>query len=141
MEKLLDMVSQYGVSWVILVAIGVFLWAVWKWCTVNVFKPRLEDERERSKAEIKRKDAESEAEIKRFAAETASRIALNERLGIFMTVMAQHASTEEKRMLELSNNQTLIAETQQRLVLQKDSVELIASKVRAMESQQGGQGT
>lgn len=127
MDKWLDAAANYGLLGLVLLSIGAFVYAVWRWSSVNVIKVLVDNFIKRSEEFSKRQDLE-----------TASRVALNERLGIFMTVMAQHASAEEKRMLEHSNTMQQIAETQQRLALQKDTLELVASQVREVKSKQNG---
>lgn len=136
MDRALDAAANYGLLGLVLLAIGFGFWGMWRWTSVNVIKPVVD-------SHIKQQDAA--IEIQRQTA--ASQNLLNERMAVFMNVMAQHASAEERQMLavvdtqrQLAGSHAQMAEMHQRLVLQKDTIELLASEVREVKTTQQ-QGT
>lgn len=133
MDKVAEAAANYGLLGLVLLAVAAGAWGMWRWTSVNVFKLVVDNYVEKSKADTKRQDALA-----------ASQIQLNERMAVFMNVMANHATVEERRMLEVVDTQRQLvktadqlAETQQRLVLQKDSFELVVSDLRAIKSKGG----
>lgn len=130
MEKAIDSILNYGVLGVVLLAIGVFFWKAWSGVIAPAINKVIDSYLEKAKADTARQDKIAESQVK-----------LNDRMAVFMNVMATHANTEEKRMLEIVNAQDKIAETQQRLVLQKDSVEMIAGELRTVKEKINSTGS
>lgn len=136
MDKAFDAAANYGLLGLVLLAVGVFFWAAWRWTSENVIRKMVESYIKQQEAFI---------EIQKRTAETQN--LLNERMAVFMNVMAQHASAEERQMLavvdtqrQLAGSHAQMAEMHQRLVLQKDTIELLASEVREVKTTQQ-QGT
>lgn len=91
MEKIVEVVAQFGLLGLLLLGVAYGLYSIWKFWSLEVIKPRVAAELEREKQELASRIALDEKE-------TASRIALNE-------AMVRHAGAEESIMRQIVTTQ------------------------------------